>query len=308
SAVSRSDCPTKVSKSRTSILLPVCTAQPSGANRISSATTLPSNIVVSSASISSSAARETADTKTRQWIGEDRPVEPLGQARNRAGRIRRWRGRTGYYQTSIAAADHRGERADRIGRQTRARGINSRVRRARFIRREFAFAFTFAFTDACKPLAFLAHVDKRFPHRQVQMPRSGRHFRRGGKRAASDSAVIAVEVEARGGRGEIDAPSRVTTEHPDLVDGLCGAAIARLGRTVGGDDDERNLRQGSLDDRGHVVGRGGARRAYEDDGAAGLTRDPERKESGAAFVEDHPWPDCGRTQDAGDECGRAGAR
>ena len=61
----------------------------------------------------------------------------------------------------------------------------------------------------------------------------------------SDRAVIAVEVEARGGGGEIDAPSRVTTEHPDLVDGLCGAAIARLGRTVGGDDDQRNLGQGS---------------------------------------------------------------
>src|SRR5208283_814361 len=90
-----------------------------------------------------------AGAKTRQWIGEDRPVEPLGQACNRAGGIRRRRGRTGYYQTSSAAAQFVGERANRIGWQTRTRGINSRVRRARFIRRDFAF--TFALTDAPEP-------------------------------------------------------------------------------------------------------------------------------------------------------------
>src|ERR1019366_1644313 len=36
----------------------------------------------------------TPGTKTRQWIGEDRPVEPPREPRNRAGRVGRRRGRT----------------------------------------------------------------------------------------------------------------------------------------------------------------------------------------------------------------------
>jgi len=74
----------------------------------------------------------------------------------------------------------------------------------------------------------------------------------------------------------------------DLVDGLCRADVAQLGRAVGGEQQQREAREGCLDDGREEVGRRGTGGADEADGAAGLPRETEGEVAGRALIEVEP--------------------
>jgi hypothetical protein len=90
---------------------------------------------------------------------------------------------------------------------------------------------------------------------------------------------------------QLGEPLRVAAVQMVLVDRLRRAAIPQLRRPVGGQHDQRNPSQRSLDDGRREVDGGRARRREQDHRAARRPGDAKGEEPGRTLVDEHPHPD-----------------
>ena len=101
-----------------------------------------------------------------------------------------------------------------------------------------------------------------------------------GDGSADQAAPVGVLAGAALGDADLVEEAHGVAVELDLVDGLVGADSAQLGRTVGGQHDQRDPRLGGLEHRRVQVGRGGARRRDDRDGLARHLGESEGEEAG----------------------------
>ena len=99
-----------------------------------------------------------------------------------------------------------------------------------------------------------------------------------GRRGRGDEVVRHADFMEQPDVSAVDA---------DLVDGLGGTDITKLGGSVGGEHEERHARLIRLDDCREVVRRCGSRRADESGRDPALFGDSESEEAGRSLVVYH---------------------
>ena len=88
-------------------------------------------------------------------------------------------------------------------------------------------------------------------------------------------------------RAGIVEPAHRAAEEALLVDGLVGPDVAKLGRPVRGENDERRARVERLDHRGMELSRGGPRRRQQHDGLARGLGETDAEERARSLVDVH---------------------
>ena len=138
---------------------------------------------------------------------------------------------------------------------------------------------------------------QRLTQREVQVNRTRPVPGRGPVGAAGQRAMVNRGLATGLVGADLHEPLDCATVELDLIDGLAGADLTQLGRPVGRQHHQRHPRMPRLDDRGVEVRRRGARRAGHGHGSPGGLRHAERKEPGAALVEDRDHLELGPSRE-----------
>ncbi len=225
-------------------------------------------------------ARVRAAAQLRSGFRENRPPEPAREPRDRVAELSVGIHRSACDHTPVAAlreadqalqlivvggADRRAHA--RVRRRVRARETLVRIRRG---------------------IARLALRSQRIAKRQVQMNGARRRPPGLRGRATRELARVAQLQRSRLRHRRFGKPTHVTSVEAHLVDGLARTPLAKLGRPIGGEDDERHPRIARLDHPGKEVGSGGARSADQCDGRANGFGDTECEEGRRALVDLRP--------------------
>ena len=222
-------------------------------------------------------ARSVAESNLGSGVGEHGIARDLGEPRHGAQELGRVVVRATEDEPAPERARRFGEALDRTRR--RPKGLGSRVglRGVRRVR------------EPCREQVRLGK--ERLAKREVEMDGALRRAPclRGGP-SSQGCRVVEHRAGILGGPN-LHEPAHLVSEEPYLIDRLRRAGVAKLGRPVGGGEDERDARRGCLDDRGEEISGGAARRAHERDRPTRGFREAQREKSGGALVEADAGPD-----------------
>ena len=133
--------------------------------------------------------------------------------------------------------------------------------------------------------------DERFAEREVDVDGARGRLRSRRHRPAHDPPQMGLEKRRYLRHGELRVPLREARVEMILVDRLGGRPVAQLGRSVGGQDNERDAALASLHDGRREVHDGGSGRTQDHRRAAARAGDPEREVRSRPLVEMEPGPD-----------------
>ncbi len=221
-----------------------------------------------------------AEAEPRERISENRPAENSRQARNLIGRSGLGSG-AGDDQPSFTSLQRSRQPLERLRRGDGTRRVHGSERAG------------LGRSLGARDRGLLFHVDERLTHRQVEMDGTGGPLQCRRDGAARQRTIEPIQIDALGWHRDVEAPTHVPGEQARLSDRLRRTAVAKLRRPIGGQDDQRDVRERCFDHRRKIVRGRRPGRAEQHDGATLLAGKAESKEAARSLVGDDEHTDTG---------------